>query len=310
MAEIINIIPNNVRSNLVSTLQFEVEKLDYSKLKASEDNQSAQSGETMSKDIHRMVFVINGKEIDQDLTNVLRYGGTGDSGGRDYKIEEFSSDQRSFYNVGLNNKHLLPKSTDENANYRPFLIEAFKKLFTHAQAEVPDDSIIQELITNCNQAGYFAYLAEGNPYDYKAEYSLITFNPSKVISINCDSPNCAEIKINAETPVGCAEYGNVQLDENEEKYIIGHLSSSLEFKLESQVDEVKCTDGKLSFTFPQELMQDKNLLAKIIEWFKELFGLEIKGSVIEHSFDKAEIDKPQTKMEEGKVEVYQTHQVG
>ncbi|MGL9725602.1 MAG: hypothetical protein ACR5KV_02640 [Wolbachia sp.] len=47
---------------------------------------------------------------------------------------------------------------DESKDYRLFAKEIFKQMFRYAQVEAPSDSILEKLITNCNQVGYCAAL--------------------------------------------------------------------------------------------------------------------------------------------------------
>ncbi|WP_339045509.1 hypothetical protein [Candidatus Mesenet endosymbiont of Agriotes lineatus] len=284
-----DITPNNIRSNLASTLELEVKKLDYSKLKAGEDNQSAQSGETMYVDLSRMGFVINGKSINQNLLSILCEGAK--TNRLDYeKIASSSVDEIKFFCIGFNNKKLI--SDDQEKNYILFLQEAYKAMFEHVKVEVPNESIIKELIINCNQAGYDALL-HTDVFIKTAQHNFMALSPKKTTYIDYINHDCVKIRSNMVTPLG-------SLDGTESKQIL--LNSSLEFKLQSQGDKVKYTNGKLSLTLPKELAQDKDLLSRIIEWFKELFGIEVKGSVIKHSFDNAEVDKPQAKMEKVEVE--------
>ncbi|WP_338062926.1 hypothetical protein [Wolbachia endosymbiont of Drosophila tsacasi] len=114
------------KENRIVTLKAQAEKFGFSRLRADKNNESANTGEQMYKDFQRMDFVINGKSISGDLTAKL--------------CKEYNS--------------LLPKSEDEN--YRPFAKEVFKEMFKYAEAKVPSDSILEELVTNCNQAGYEA----------------------------------------------------------------------------------------------------------------------------------------------------------
>ncbi|GHM58925.1 MAG: hypothetical protein sL5_10130 [Candidatus Mesenet longicola] len=286
-----NIIPNNVRNDLVSTLQFEVEKLDYSKLKAGEDNQSAQSGGTMYLDLTRMhnTLIINGRKmIDDDNDQEEKESLI------DKTMEEVDESLNLLYELDYGNKC---------ENYHPYLKKVFKKIFQYAGAKVPNESIIQELITNCNQAGYEATLCTPGLFLALQEFGLTAMGFDRTIHIDCHDPNSVALKIDMKTPL-YEQYEGGKVGKK-----IGSLPASLEFKLKSQENKVEYIDGKLSLTLPKELEQDKDLLAKIIEWFKELFGIEVKGPVIEHSFNNAGVDKPKTEIKEVAIEAHQAHQV-
>ncbi|MGL9779277.1 MAG: hypothetical protein ACR5K5_03360 [Wolbachia sp.] len=118
------------KKNPVVTLKAQAEKFDFSKLRAGKDNAEANSGKQAYKDLNRMNFVINGKIINTDLIAKL--------------YQEYNS--------------LLPKNGDENEDYRPFAKEVFKRMFSDAGARVPNDSILKELITNCNNQDMNLYM--------------------------------------------------------------------------------------------------------------------------------------------------------
>ncbi len=300
MAEIIK--GNN---NLASMLQFEVEKLDYSKLKAKKGNQDAQSGKTMFQDLHRMNFVINGKPINQNLTNMLRDGATSTSLDEN-EIMRHGIEGLHFFCIGFNNKHLLQRKEDTSENYRPFLVEAFKGIFEYVktrdqEAKVPSDAIIQELITSCNQAGYQAIMPTNvffNPEVLACltQCDLILENTTSTIHLDCYGSNCIKLKIDMETSI---------LNFSDSTKKVASFPSSLEFKLESHENEIKYTDGKLSLIIPKELLEDKGLLSRVIEAIKILlekaFGIKIgkeNTNMIEHDFDNPKSSVTDPKIEE------------
>ncbi|WP_253300193.1 hypothetical protein [Wolbachia endosymbiont of Chironomus riparius] len=61
-------------TNPVITLKTEAQKIDFSDIRAGQDNKLANSGETMFLDLHRMNFIINGKKIDRSLLLLLKGG--------------------------------------------------------------------------------------------------------------------------------------------------------------------------------------------------------------------------------------------
>ncbi|WP_353284837.1 hypothetical protein [Wolbachia endosymbiont (group A) of Lasioglossum fulvicorne] len=160
---------------------------------------------------------------------------------------------------------LLQKEVHENKNYRSIAKEIFKEMFGYAGAKVPSDPILEELVTNCNQAGYGAGIF--NEYHAAlSSYSLTPHNPEKALNIYYIDHNHIKIKSDMAIPI-------TTFDNPEEK--ICDLSSSLEFTLESQdgKDGVTYKDGKLSLTAPEELKNyqegEKSLFDIIKEYFQK-----------------------------------------
>ncbi|WP_264375634.1 hypothetical protein [Wolbachia endosymbiont (group B) of Sphaerophoria taeniata] len=204
------------------------------------------------------------------------------------KTTSYGKDFERFYNAGREHLHLLLKVGDENKNYRPFVKEVFKEMFQYAEASVPNDSILEEIITNCNQAGYeFAVsipILESSLLEYglKGEYSK-----NKTMCIDCADPISTKVKSDMLVSI-------TKFDNPGEK--ICDLSTSLEFVLESQdgKDGVTYKDGKLLLTIPKELKnykgESRNLFDIIKEYFQKFceklgFKFEIKTQKIEHDLD-------------------------
>ncbi|MFP3020271.1 MAG: hypothetical protein ACEY3F_02835 [Wolbachia sp.] len=251
-----NFIPEE-KENPVVTLRTQAEEFDFSKLRAGKDNAEANSGNTAFCDLRRMDFVINKKSTSRDFIAKL--------------YEEHDS--------------LLPKSEGENEDYRPFARKVFKEIFKYAGAQVPSDHILEELVINCNQAGYVGALyGEDKPLFHVATAHELVFGSSHTTYINCSDPSHATIRIEEKIAV-CT------LAKPEEE--LCKLDSSLEFTLQSQdgKDDVTYKDGKLSLTVPKRLKDynigDKNLFDIIKECFQKLcekFGFfKIK---IGHDLDK------------------------
>ncbi|MDR2831644.1 MAG: DUF5089 domain-containing protein [Rickettsiales bacterium] len=277
-------------TNPVVTLRAQAEKFDFSKLRAGKDNAEANSGEQMYKDINRMGFVINSKSIDKILTGALIAGAKQrefdkiwnthyENNSTPNQYKEFER----FYNLGKEYTHLLPKEGDENKSYRPFAKEVFKEMFKYAEAKVPSDPILEELITSCNQSGYeFIYA----PFIAKLldEHELfMNVNGSNVdrkVYIDCRNPN--SVKVECKT-------SRIPVNLSTEK--ISDMSFSLEFTIESQndKDDVTYKDGKLLLIAPRELknykIDGKNLFDIIKEYFYkfcEKLGFKFEAK-IEHS---------------------------
>ncbi|WP_253300190.1 hypothetical protein [Wolbachia endosymbiont of Chironomus riparius] len=182
------------------------------------------------------------------------------------------------------------KTKDKNDDYCPFVKEFFKEMFQYAGAEVPHDSILEELTTNCNQAGYVGSLVGGTdkPLGKITQNHGFSFDveKNKTIHINCDNENCVILKVD--------EHINICDISKPAEVVEGKIAHSLEFKLESQNDKKDVTykDGKLLLIVPNELKNytigEKKLFDVIKEYFEAFcrklgFNFEIK---IEHNFTK------------------------
>ncbi|NEV49298.1 hypothetical protein EUZ93_02130 [Wolbachia pipientis] len=241
------------KENPIVTLKAQAEKFGFSSLRAGKDNAGANSGATMYVDLPRMKLVIQNKVITKELVDELY------------------------------NKHANLISNDKN-KYRLFVKQVFTELFEYAEAEVPSDSILEELITNCNQAAYVGALyGKGAPILHLAETYGLLFRSNHVTHINCSDPSHAAIRIEEKIAVRTF----AELEEE-----LCKLDSLLEFTLKSQGDKnVTYEDGKLSLTVPKRLKDynigDKSLFDIIKECFQKLcekFGFfKIK---IEHDLDK------------------------
>ncbi len=244
------------KGNPVVTLKTKAGKFDYSQLRTGKDNAEANSGYQAYKDFPRMDFVVNKKDIDQNFINQL--------------YAKYAS--------------LIENDEIGEKNYHPFVKEVFKEMFKYAEAKVPNDSILEELVTNCNQAGYVGALyAEDKPLFHVATAHELVFGSSHTTYINCSDPSRATIRIGEKIAV-CT------LAKPEEE--LCKLDSSLEFTLESQdgKDDVTYKDGKLLLTVPRKLrdykIDGRNLFDVIKEDFYkfcEKLGFKLK---IEHNLDK------------------------
>ncbi|WP_265026151.1 hypothetical protein [Wolbachia endosymbiont (group A) of Bibio marci] len=226
------------KENPIVTLRAQAEKFDYSKLRAGKDNAEANSGNTAFCDLRRMDFVINKKSTSRDFIAKL------------YKEHD----------------SLLPKSEGKNEDYRPFARKVFKEMFEHAGAKVPSDPILEELVINCNQAGYVGALYdEDKPLFHVMKTHELVFSSSHTTHINCSDPSHATIRIEEKIAV-CT------LAKPEEE--LCKLDSSLELTLKSQDDKnVTYENGRLSLTIPDRLknysVDDKSLFGIIKECFQK-----------------------------------------
>ncbi|BET37019.1 hypothetical protein C1A_73 [Wolbachia endosymbiont of Culex quinquefasciatus JHB] len=248
------------KGNPVVTLKAQAEKFDFSALRASKDNTEANSGSAMYKDFPRMKFIIQNKVITKELVDELY------------------------------NKHKDLISNDKNNKYRQFAKQVFTGLFEYAEAEVPSDPILEELVTNCNQAGYEGALFTQTSLELGNKHGLTLQTPVKVINIDCTDINHITVKSHMEIPV-------VEFDNPEKK--LSELSSSLKFTLESQdgKDDVTYKDGKLSLTVPRELknykIDGKSLFDIIKEYFYkfcEKLGFKFEVEIEHNLGDSIEVN--------------------
>ncbi|GFR17532.1 uncharacterized protein TNCT_190831 [Trichonephila clavata] len=136
-------------------------------------------------------------------------------------------------------------------------------MFKYAEAEVPSDAILEELVTNCNQAGYGAGIFNES-HDALSSCSLTPHSPKKALNIYCTDHNRIKVKSDMAMPI-------TTFDNPEEK--ICDLSSSLEFTLESLdgKDSITYKEGKLSLTIPEELKNYKDNGKSLFDIIKEYF---------------------------------------
>ncbi|MDR0289119.1 MAG: hypothetical protein LBH78_03645 [Rickettsiales bacterium] len=287
-------------TNPIITLKDKTKEFDFSKLRADKSNVGANSGATMYVDFERMNFFINEKNIDKILMKVLinrnkkefdkiweeYYESSGILA--DKKTDQHKEEVEHFYNIGQKYGYLLPEKGD--TNYRPFAKEVFKEMFKYAGVETPSNSILEELVTNCNQSGYVGSLLgdESKPLTKVSFKHGLSFQSiDYTVNINFSNTNCAIIEI--EEPISvCA------IENPHEKM---HMHSSLRFTLESQngKDGVTYRDGKLLLNISEKLKNyqdgNKSLFDVIKEYFQKFceklgFKFEIKTQ-IEHNLDNS-----------------------
>lgn len=219
-------------SNTATTLEFQLTQALLDRVKANKGNGNANSGKQAQLDLDRMNFVINGKTIN----------------------EEYVRELYNRYN------HLISNGKQD---YRLFAKQVFTEMFTHAGAEVPNDSILEELVTNCNQAGYDgSLLLQLFSIFFKYNLQLPDAN-DRQIEIVCNNQGFLNIKYCPSMPVK-QQGANIE---------ICRLDAILEFILKSQNGEVEYEDGKVTFTVPEKLKHyqanGKSLLGDIEEYFAD-----------------------------------------
>ncbi|MDG7056676.1 MAG: hypothetical protein LKM43_00780 [Wolbachia endosymbiont of Penenirmus auritus] len=258
----------------------------------------------------KIVDVLKAEVKESEYTNLRFTEETLDSGYRTYHDlgvsliwkSKFSHDlvingkvinDRLIDRLYLEHENLIPKDKDEKGDYRPFLKEVFTKMFLHADARIPNNSIMEELITYYNRSGYMSSISFQDllcPFELRM-YSFKPLVPSykEKICMDCDDSNCLKFSFNASDGV----YGNNQ-------NLVCNLHTSVEFKLKCEGENVTYEEGKVSLTIPRKLknykVDDKNLFDIIIEYFQracEKLGFKFETK-IEHSLGKPlkAIDEP------------------
>nr|WP_245970088.1 hypothetical protein [Wolbachia endosymbiont of Bemisia tabaci] len=184
------LIMKEAKKSPVVRLKATAKEFNFSKLRADQDNKLANSGETMFLDFQRMNFIINEKEIDKNFIIAFKEGAkdykneifnrdnfdnlseegkafmepvlreldqdrlsevwenhcNSPTVADEKKIDEYRKEFERFYNAGRSSYHLFSKK-----DYRALAKEIFKEMFRYAEAKVPSDAILEELVTNCNQ---------------------------------------------------------------------------------------------------------------------------------------------------------------
>ncbi|WP_353287425.1 hypothetical protein [Wolbachia endosymbiont (group B) of Gerris lacustris] len=221
-------------------LEFQLTQSLLSQVKAGENNRDANSGRQAQLDLKRMSFVINGKEISKEYVGKLY----------------------------IKCNHLIPS---ENEDYRPFAKKVFIEMFKYAKAEIPNYNVLEELITNCNQAGY-EFAVYGHIHPILDQYGLIPTIPKKTVSLCCNSAGCIDV-----------EYSDVIVVKNPDQLRQYEAFSKLEFTLKSQDDRAEYENGKVTLTIPKELenykADGKSLLDNINRHFVDVDNTIIESLV-------------------------------
>lgn len=272
------------KGNPVVTLKAQAEKFDFSRLRADKNNELATTGKQMYDDFRRMRFVINSKSLDENLIGALIDGvdqhNFDEVWDRHYKKQEIPDDKKTgqykesfkeFYNLGKKHNHLLPKEGDENRSYRAFAKEVFKEMFKYAEAQIPSDPLLEELVTNCNQLGYDGNLSFHVDTPALASHNLVTGVLKKTININCTESSYT--KIESKMSISVLDPNKTKEYENSKDAAIATIQSSIKFTLQSQdgKDDVIYKDGKLSLTVPLKLRDYKTDGRNLFDIIKEYF---------------------------------------
>ncbi|WP_265041807.1 ankyrin repeat domain-containing protein [Wolbachia endosymbiont (group B) of Melanostoma mellinum] len=215
---------SDVEPSVPITLQFQLTQSLLSQVKASENNRDANSGKQAYKDLPRMDFVINGQVIDKNFVSQLRD-----------KCNQ--NDQRQIA------KHV------------------FTKMFEHAKAEIPNDNLLEELITSCNQAGYDGSLLMQLSLIFLGNGLQLPDANDRHIEIVCSDQDSLNVKYCPNMPVK-------QLGKE-----ICRVDAILEFTLKFRDSKVEYENGKVTFAIPEQLenykADGKSLLDEINRHFED-----------------------------------------
>ncbi|MDG7055980.1 MAG: hypothetical protein LKM44_00575 [Wolbachia endosymbiont of Meromenopon meropis] len=267
------------RKNPVIKLKAQAKKFDFSKLRAAKDNKGANSGKTMYGDFHRISFVINEKIIDKTLIHSLI-----ERAWNRYSFNEFECnlvDESGNLCIKSFSKSkdlvlFLKEEVKKSSNYRQIAKEVFKEMFNYAEAQVPSESILEELVTNCNQSSYYGGALMTNILAPALFPHGLIPQIRGTIRINCTDKNCISIKSDNEISITDTKLLTYGCESKEA--VVCQLNNLLEFTLESQdgKDGVVYKNGKLSFTIPKKLesyqSSDNNLFDVIKKYFQKFCG--------------------------------------
>ncbi|MDG7055433.1 MAG: hypothetical protein LJD31_02700 [Wolbachia endosymbiont of Menacanthus eurysternus] len=288
------------KKNPIVTLKAQAKKFDFSKLRAEEDNKGANSGVTMYGDFHRMNFVINKKIINETSIHTLIERAWKQYSWRELKHSLIDKGTNAYGKKLYSSEEqvsLLKEEVKKNNNYRPIAKEIFKEMFQYAKATVPSNSILEELVTNCNQSSYYGGGLVINVLAPALFPHELMLQSQGTIHINCTNRNCVSIKSDNEMSITDTKLLTHSCDP--EEAVICQLNNSLEFTLESQdgKDGVTYKDGKLSLTIPKELKsyQDggKSLFDVIKEYFQkfcEKLGLKFEAKIKQNLRKQLKVD--------------------
>ncbi|WP_395461057.1 hypothetical protein [Wolbachia endosymbiont (group B) of Ablattaria laevigata] len=230
---------------IVNALKAKVKGLEYNYLKAQAKTSGGwsevNSGDLTYKDLRRMDnIIINGRVI----TNEVISG--------------------------------LLRNANEAESSRLSLKRVFIGMFEYADAIVPNDLIIEELITNYNQAGYSGFFKLFYNEALKPCDLMASCSERISIHMECNDPNYLRCFSSTENVrVSYSTDGYMSLDE------LCNLSGSVEFKLKYKDGNVTYEDGKVLLTIPKALedyragndnLLDKltDIINKVVEYLKKL----------------------------------------
>ncbi len=200
-------------------------------LRLGSDNKSANSGEQAHRDIPRSKFIINGKEISTEVIKQL------------YKKHE----------------SLDPNLEKIKKDYRPFAREIFKEMFIEASAPIPVSSILDEMVTNCHQAGYeniYRLLLDG----FCKHNSHLNISDKKIY-INCENSDSINFECSSNTITVIDFAKDSECD----------ISFSIKFTLASDQNKIRYRNGEMHLVFPEELKIGDQTNRNLIDIIKEIF---------------------------------------
>ncbi|XGA08374.1 MAG: hypothetical protein U0X86_000594 [Wolbachia endosymbiont of Xenopsylla cheopis] len=303
---------SNVRNiSFDSVLKTQMKDFNWKKLKAQE-NESVISGYQTLIDLPRMDLIINGVEIDRNLVIKFVEEVKNNSSSKELKklIDSRFDDEtiEVLTNESEEKESFIKLRNDCNKQYyHQVLTEAFLKVFQHAKAKVPSEHLIQELIVNLNQAGYYGTLCHGVFIPSIMGCNLVPHSSTQMVHINCDDVDRIELKISEKINMskqGCS---------NPIEEVLASLSGLVKFTLQNDKDNninyvgMELSDITLQVSEEWTLEQNKGLFLKLIEWIQNF--LQSHFGVKTSRINMETIDKPKTEIKEVAIEAHQAHQV-
>jgi hypothetical protein len=243
-------------------------------------NNSSSSGATMYADFSRKNFVINGKKVEV-LSNNEKEAINQNNNNRQKKDEYHLKKTLEEYS------DLIDRTDPSTVNYRPAVKQIWQDMFKITNTTVPDDAIIEELITNCNQAGYDAFFS----LKISSVEVISAFDPTMDRAIHPRYEQCiTSIKCNDSKSVTIEIQQLITMYEKDKSMNI-HIPSSVKFTIESTENGINYKNGEVSMSIPKDLQnitkENKTIFDIILELFQNLceklgFSTDIK---IEHKLD-------------------------
>ncbi|WP_353287966.1 hypothetical protein [Wolbachia endosymbiont (group B) of Gerris lacustris] len=167
-----------------------------------------------------------------------------------------------------------------------FLKVVFIEMFIRIGATVPNDPIMEELITSYHQEGYNHFLFF-RIFRVLSSFDLLMLDSdlTATYSMDCRDSNCLKLNFSME----CIKVRSSDIV-NDIK--TPNFHSSIEFKLKSKGRNITYEDGKVSLTIPKELKNYKasgrnffDIATERFQEFCENLGFNFEAKV-EHSLDE------------------------
>ncbi len=236
-------------------------------LTAAPDNKDANSGVQAYKDIIRSTFTINRKEISKKVVKQL------------------------YAKHGSLNPEIVELEESKNEDYRSFAKEIFKEMFIRAKAPIPTSSILDEMVTNCNQTGH-ELMHHKLGLEFCSKYYLACSVASSKIEIECKSPKSVSLCINS-----------IMAIKDPYSHMKCSMPFSVKFTLESDQEKINYKDIEMSVILPEKLERHvgdqahESLVNTIREFLYELFEMIFSRRKVIEKDDTIKVTKRGSKIE-------------